>query len=189
MANDFLTGRPERSLKETAQNAAPDVVRESALRNILKITRTIKAFLYFALNLKSGEISQLTPQEKEILAHAANVTFPEGHSSLPSGTEAGIVEYMEQYFQRLPPHTRRLLHLLFHYIELSPLVFGPDRTLFTLSRPEDQKEILDYTTKSKYFHRMSLQAMRVLMTFGYMANEKVTKEIGCVPNTNPFGME
>lgn len=177
-----------------AQDALPgpeksEIAVAGYLPKIRKIGGTIKAMAFFALGLQKGELADLTAQEKEILALAADATFPKGGAIDMSGTEAGVPEYFENYFRKLPPDKQKLIHLMLHFVETIPLIFGPERNLFSLMKEEDREKALDFSDKSLYFHRVALQSLRVLLTMGYMANEDVQKKIGCVPNRNPFGLE
>lgn len=137
----------------------------------------------------SGKITELTAAEKEFIRKAADVVFPKDGPIPVSGNEAGVPQYMENLFRNMPEDKRRLMHLLFHFIECSPLAFGPRRTLFTLLKENEQKEVLDFSDKSLYFRRVALQSLRVLMTMGYMANEDVQKAVGWRPDQNPFGLK
>ena len=177
-----------------AQDALPspekgEIAVAGYLPKIRKIGGTIKAMAFFALGLQKGELGDLTAQERDILTLAADATFPKGGAIDMSGTEAGVPAHFENYIKKLPADKQKLIHLMLHFVETIPLIFGPERTLFSLMNSENQEKALDFSDKSLYFHRVALQSLRVLLTMGYMANEEVQKKIGYVPNMNPFGLE
>jgi len=176
-----------------AQDALPlpersEIAAAGYLPKIRKIGATVKSMMLFALYKQEGEMSDLTSLEKEIVALAADNTFPKGGPIPISGTEAGVPEYFEKYVKRLPPDKQRLIHLMLHFVETVPLIFGPEHTLFSLATPENREKALNFCDKDWYFHRIGLQSLRVLLTMGYMANEDVQKAIGCVPDANPFDL-
>lgn len=173
---------------DTERSELNNINRRGVIRNIGKIAATVRSFVAFALP-NSGKITELTAAEKEFIRKAADVIFPKDGPIPFSGNEAGVPEYLENLFRNMPEDKRRLMHLLFHFIECSPLAFGPRRTLFTLLKEDEQREVLDFSNKSLYFRRVALQSLRVLMTMGYMANEDVQKAVGWRQDQNPFGLK
>ncbi|MCC6643797.1 hypothetical protein IT411_03540 [Candidatus Peregrinibacteria bacterium] len=161
----------------------------STLQTIAKISTTIKNFLLIALSREKGESAELTAQEKEFIAKAADTLLsPDGAFEL-SGTEAGSHLYLERYFQNLTPDKRRLLHIMFHFLECSPIIFGPRHTLFTSLNATERAQAMNFADKSLYIHRVALQSLRFLLTLGYLNNPQVIKKIGCEPNQNPFNLK
>lgn len=161
----------------------------TTLQTIAKISTTIKNFLTLALSKEKSESAELSPQEKELIAKAADTLFCTGGAFDLSGTEAGIHLYLENYFQNQSPEKRRLLHMMFSFLEVSPLIFGPRRTLLTNLTPSERAEALDFSNKRLYLHRVALQSLRFLLTLGYMNHPEIQKKIGCQPNQNPFNLK
>ncbi len=189
---DGMVMRPSVSKTETLQPVAeaPRVAPVTIAGDVRKVAATVKGLVRHALDFdgtseKNAELSQL---EQQIIALAADVMFPKDGGFSLSGTEAGVPAYVEKYFGNMPPHVRRLMHILFHFIELSPLAFGPRRRVFSSLREAEQREAMNFCTKSVYMHRVALETMRVVLTLGYMANDQIAKEMKCVPNKDPFGV-
>lgn len=187
---------PEVQTSSTLQKASETIEapEPGRLRKIQAVMEVIKSLIYFAVNFRSGEIGELTAREKKIVAIASETSFPEGTVNpesgevMPSGSEAGVPEYVENYFGKTPAHMRRLMHMMFHFIELSPLLFGPRRTLFTLLNEEDRRKALNPANAERYMHRVALLAMRAVLSFGYFASPEVQKTIGYTEETDPFGL-
>ena len=104
-----------------------------------------------------------------------------------SGTEAGLVAYMEAYIARVPPGMRLLIHLLMAFIEHGPWLFGPRPARFTRLRPGERVKALEgMLTSSIYFRRVAFLSIRTILSMGYLANPKVVAQIGCVAHISPF---
>jgi hypothetical protein len=126
-------------------------------------------------------------KEQAVVAACADALFPPGGPIPLSGTEAGLVAYMDLYVRRLPRGPRLLGRLLFHYIEHSPWIFGPRHVRFTRLRPEERVEALrSMADGSIYFQRLALLSLRAMMTMGYLANPRVAEVMGMVTDTAPF---
>jgi len=166
-----------------------EIVVAGSLQKIMKIARTFKTLVAYALNMQEGDLGELTAQEKQIIAMAADATFPKDGPLPISGTEAGVPEYFAEYVKRLTPDKQKLIHLMLYFVETCPLIFGPEHTLFSLMKEENRGPAVNFSDKNWYFRRVALGSLRVILTMGYMANEEVQKAVGCVPNQNPFGLK
>jgi hypothetical protein len=126
-------------------------------------------------------------KEQAVVAACADALFPPGGPIPLSGTEAGLVAYMDRYVGGLPALPRLLGRLLFHSIEHSPWIFGPRRVRFTRLRPEERIAALrGLADSSLYFRRVSFLSMRAMMTMGYLANPQVAERMRMVANISPF---
>jgi hypothetical protein len=131
--------------------------------------------------------AMLSRKEQAIVAVCADALFPPGGPIPISGTEAGLVRYMDQYLRRLPPFPRLLGRLLFHSVEHGPWVFGPRMARFTRLRPEERIAMLGEMAQSRlYFRRISFLSMRTMMTMGYLAHPDVARALHIVPDAAPF---
>jgi hypothetical protein len=131
--------------------------------------------------------AMLSRKEQAIVAACADALFPAGGPIPISGTEAGLVRYMDRYLLRLPPLPRLLGRLLFHSVEHGPWVFGPRRARFTRLRPEERRAVLYAMAESPfYFRRVSFLSMRTMMTMGYLAHPEVARALHIVPDATPF---
>ncbi|WP_233561459.1 hypothetical protein [Sorangium cellulosum] len=129
----------------------------------------------------------LSVKERAIVAACADALFPAGGPIPLSGTEAGLVEYVEHYVARTPRPLRPYLRLLLHVVELSPCVFGPRRARFTRLPPPDRIAVLASMAQSCiYLRRVTFLSLRTMLSMGYLANEKVARAIGVACCATPF---
>lgn len=129
----------------------------------------------------------LSVRERAIVAACADALFPAGGPIPLSGTEAGLVEYMEHYVARTPRPLRPYMRLLFHFVELSPWVFGPRRARFTRLPQADRIAVLASMSQSCiYLRRVTFLSLRTMLSMGYLANEKVARAIGVACCATPF---
>lgn len=131
--------------------------------------------------------SMLSAKEQAIIAAVADALFPAGGPIPVSGTEAGLVAYMEAHMARVPPGIRLLLRLLTAFIEHGPWLFGPKPARFTRLRPGERVKALEDMLKSSiYFRRVVFLSIRTILSMGYLANPKVVAQIGCFAHISPF---
>ncbi|KYF82019.1 hypothetical protein BE20_33070 [Sorangium cellulosum] len=129
----------------------------------------------------------LSVRERAIVAACADALFPAGGPIPLSGTEAGLVEYMERYVARTPRPLRPYMRLLLHFVELSPCVFGPRRARFTRLPQADRIAVLASMSQSCiYLRRVTFLSLRTMLSMGYLANEKVARAIGVACCPTPF---
>ena len=113
-------------------------------------------------------------REQIVVAACADTMFPPNGPIAVSGTEAELVSYVDAYIRALPRMQRFLVHMLFLFIQLSPLVFGPRHSRFSrLSQHERLMVFRDMEVSSIYFRRIAFLSMRAIMTFGYFACKRV----------------
>jgi hypothetical protein len=129
----------------------------------------------------------LSGKEQAIVAAVADALFPSGGPIPVSGTEAGLVAYMDAHVRRTPPHMRLLIRLLFLFLEHGPWIFGPRCVRFTRLRPEERVAALsDMATSHIYFRRVAFLSIRTMLAMGYLANPAVARRIGWVEHCSPF---
>ncbi|MEZ4443269.1 MAG: hypothetical protein R3B72_29505 [Polyangiaceae bacterium] len=134
-------------------------------------------------------LSQLSSREANLLAAVANTFFPPDGPIPLSGVDAGIVPYFDRYLARSQPTQRFLMRLLFVFLDMSPLVFGPRRTRFTRLSAAEREQMMESASKSGiYFRRVTFISIRALMTMAYLANDAVARAMTMLPNVDPFGM-
>lgn len=127
-------------------------------------------------------------KEQTILAALADAFFPPDGPIPVSGSEAGLVEYMDGYAKQLPPGQARLVRLLIHFLEHAPWAFGPRRQRFSSLGLDDRIAVLErMRTSPIYFRRIAFLTMRTMLSMGYLAHEEVARRIGNTPNADPFG--
>ena len=134
--------------------------------------------------------SMLSAKEQAVVAAVADALFPAEGPIPVSGTEAGLVLYMDTHTRRVPPGIRVLIHLLIAFIEHGPWLFGPKHARFTRLRPIERVEALDAMVKSSlYLRRVSFFSIRTILSMGYLANAKVAESIGFIAHISPFDRE
>ncbi len=108
--------------------------------------------------------------EQNTVAACADAMFPPDGPIPVSGTQAGLVAYVDAYLRGLPRSQRVLVRLLFLFIQLSPLLFGPLRSRFTRLSPSERiRAFGDMAASTIYFRRIVFLSMRAIMTMGYFA--------------------
>jgi len=131
----------------------------------------------------------LSRRERAIVAAAADAMFPPNGPIPLSGTEAGAVEYFDAYVGRQAKAQRFLVRLMLTFVELSPIVFGPDRGRFSKLGHPAQLRFLDGMAKSRiYFRRVVFVSLRALLTMAYLAHPDVARAMNMVADTDPFGL-
>lgn len=126
-------------------------------------------------------------KEQAVVAAAADALFPPAGPIPVSGTEAGLVSYVDAYAAGLPGTPRFLVRLLFHSIEHGPWLWGPRRVRFTRLRAEERIQALREMAESQlYFRRVSFLSMRAMMTMGYLSCPAVSREMGMIADLAPY---
>jgi len=129
----------------------------------------------------------LNRKEQAIVSACADALFPPGGPIPVSGTEAGLVGYMDSYLGRLPRVPRLLVRLLIASVEHGPWIFGPRPARFTRLRPVERVAVLRAMARSSlYFRRVSFLSLRTMMTMGYLAHPEVQRRMKIVPDAAPF---
>ena len=121
----------------------------------------------------------LSAKEQAIISACADALFPPAGPIPVSGTEAGLVSYMDGYLVRAPRGSRTLIRLLFRLVEHGPWIWGPRRARFTRLSPEEQRAALARMAGSPiYFRRVAFVSLRMMLTMGYFAHAGVQRAIG-----------
>lgn len=131
----------------------------------------------------------LTRPERELLAAAADAFFPPGGPIPLSGSEANVVRYFDDYVRRAQPTQAFLMRLLFAFMELGPLPFGPRMRRFSRLSLDERIRFLDGARDSRiYFRRVSFISLRALMTMAYLSHPEVARSMGMFDDTDPFDL-
>lgn len=131
----------------------------------------------------------LSAREQHIVAALADASFPAGGEPELSGTEAGLVEYLDSHLAVLASDKRFLIRLLITFLEWESVLLGPHRRRFTKQSSEQQMaSLFALQTSNVYFLRVTLVSIRTLMCLGYMANPQVESRVGATPRLDPFGL-
>ncbi|MFQ5513346.1 MAG: hypothetical protein ACE5FG_02825 [Myxococcota bacterium] len=124
--------------------------------------------------------------EYAFLAAVAEASLPPGGAPAPSGTEAGIPEYVDRYLTVLPRRLRRLMRALFFLLEHGTLLFpaggltGMRR--FTCLPPTSRTRYLDGWRRSRlYARRLAFTSLRSVLGMAYLAHPAVQRDLGIAP--------
>lgn len=129
--------------------------------------------------LASLSTGVLSAKEQAIVSACADALFPPEGPIPVSGTEAGLVGYVDRYVARAPRSARLLIRLLFRFVELGPWIWGPRRVRFTRMRPHERRAALEGMARSSiYFRRVAFVSLRMMLTMGYFAHAAVRRAIG-----------
>jgi hypothetical protein len=131
----------------------------------------------------------LTAREQALARAAAEAFFPPDGPIPVSGVQAGCVRYLDRYLARSRLPQRRLLLLLLWFNEYAPLLFGPVHRRFSRMNVDQRLAYLaDAEASSVYLRRVTVLAMRGLITFGYFDNDNVLQFVGMKFDTDPFNL-
>jgi hypothetical protein len=143
--------------------------------------------LFLTYPKRPAGVTHLTGREAAIVGAAADAMFPRGGTIAESGNDAHVVQYLDVQFGMVSRKNRALMRLLFLFIELSPLLFGPRRVRFTRLSVSNQTLTLERAAASRlYFYRLTFLSLRTLLCLGYLANDSVNAQLDCIPNMRPF---
>jgi hypothetical protein len=137
-----------------------------------------------------GRFQVLAAREAAFLAAAADALYPPGGALAPSGSEAGLPAYLDDYLARLPARPRRLLRLLFLLVEQATLLWpapGPrGRRRFSALAPAQREAVLAGWSESRLFpRRLVFTSLRAVLTLGYLAHPPVARALGLAPRAIP----
>lgn len=143
--------------------------------------------VWFGYPPPSRSMEVLSAREQAVVAAAADALFPGGGPIPVSGTEAGLVAYVDDNVARLGPRARLLVRLLLVLVEHGPWLFGGAPHRFSrLSLEGRLAELRRMATSRLYFRRVSFLSLRALLSMGYLANPDVAGRIGLRPCLAPF---
>jgi hypothetical protein len=132
---------------------------------------------------------QLNAGEAQLIAAAADAFFPPDGPIPRSGAEAGCVAWFERYLGLSDRRQRLLIRAMLLFVQLAPLLFGPERRRFTRASPAARLAFLQRASTSRiYFLRVVFLSLRAMMTMAYLADEMVIAAIGMHADRDPFGL-
>lgn len=131
----------------------------------------------------------LTAGETRLIVAAADAFFPPDGPIPRSGSEAGCVRWFERYLELSDRRQRLLIRLMLAFVQLAPLLLGPERRRFTRQSAPARIAFLARASKSRiYFLRVVFLSLRAMMTMAYLSDEIVADAIGMKADTDPFGL-
>ncbi len=131
-------------------------------------------------------VRRLGRGEAAFVAAAADALFPSGGAVEPSGSQAGVLAYVDDYLDRMTPRTRLLVRLLLFLFQHATVFFPARHPLgfrrFSSLPPEQQVEVLSAWSQSRLFpRRLAFMSLRAILTMGYFADPAVLRRLGLAP--------
>lgn len=128
----------------------------------------------------------LTAGEAAFVAAAADAIFPAGGPVPPSGTQAGVPAYVDEYVARVPRRMRALMRALLFLMEHATLLYpAPGRfgfRRFSSLGPEQRVAVLEGWSRSRLFpRRLAFTSLRAILTMGYFGDPAVLRALGLAP--------
>ncbi len=131
-------------------------------------------------------VARLRRSEVAFLSAAADALFPRGGPIEPSGTDAGVPEYVDRYLGEVPAKLSLLMRCLFLLFEhASFFVRAPGRggmRRFSSLSPEQRVAVLERWQRSRLFPmRLVFTSLRAILTMGYFASPEVLRTLRLAP--------
>jgi hypothetical protein len=129
---------------------------------------------------------RLARREVAFLRAAGDTFFPPGGPLPPSGSDAGVAEYIDEYLGLVPTRMRRLMRMLFFLVEHATLAFpapGPRgfRRFSSLSPEQREAAIASWRASSWIARRIVFTSLRAVLTNCYVADPAVLRQLGLAP--------
>ena len=121
----------------------------------------------------------LSDHEKRIVLAIGQTMFPRDAVLGIDADDAGLAAWVDQYVGRMPPAGRNQIRALLRAFDLgfAPWSGRPSNS-FVRARPADRAAYLETWERSTlYTQRMLYDAIRTMLTFGYMDAEVVDRHI------------
>lgn len=128
----------------------------------------------------------LAARERALVVAAADAMFPRGGAIPPSGSQAGVPEYVDGYVAAVPAQIRVLMRMLFLLVEHATLFFpGPSprgrRRFSSLSESQRQAVLEGWRTSSLFPRRLAFTSLRAILCMGYLADPGVLRQLDLAP--------
>ena len=121
----------------------------------------------------------LSDSEKRLVLAIGQTMFPRDAVLSIDADDAGIVPWVEDYLDRMPPMARTQIRALLNTFEYGYAAWsGKPRATFSSARPAERAEYLESWERSTlYTQRMLYEALRAMFTFAYVDSEPVDRAI------------
>lgn len=129
----------------------------------------------------------LNALDRRIVSAAAETMFPAGGAFETDGNEAGIVDYVDDYLDRMPKADRLQLLAFFRLFDAG-LAWTEKRVgaRFHAADAVTRREYLSsWENSPMYARRMGFQGMRMVLTFAYTECPAVKRAMGMQTGDEP----
>jgi hypothetical protein len=129
----------------------------------------------------SPELRVMSNEEADILGAIADTMFPgeDFPGGMPAATQAGIVEFFDDYLAAIDEQTSKLLRLLLHTIDDVAVFADFGATRFRLRPQAEREEILSAWGRSWFSARRgAYNSLMIMITMGYAEHPAVIESAG-----------
>lgn len=129
------------------------------------------------------DIPWLRPRIERGIDALGECMFPAGAEIPYSAKDVELTKYMIDFFYKIPTQQSNMLCMLILAYEFALPTLYRKGWLFSQMSFEDQTDLLEHLHDSRLYPiRMLNVALRMFMSFGYMADERVLQEMGYFKN-------
>lgn len=121
----------------------------------------------------------LTDHERRVVLAIGQTMFPRDAVLGIDADDAAVVPWVEEYLDRMPPLGRTQIRALINTFDYAYAAWsGRPRDTFVAARPDDRARYLESWERSTlYTQRMLYEAIRAMLTFGYVDSPRVDAAI------------
>lgn len=117
----------------------------------------------------------LSDHERRIVLAIGQTMFPRDAILSVDADDAGVVAWVDDYLDRMPPFSRTQIRALLNTFEYGYAAWsGRPRDTFSSARPADRAAYLEsWQRSSTYTQRQLHEALRTFLTFAYVDSAPV----------------
>ena len=121
----------------------------------------------------------LSEPEQRIVLAIGQTMFPRDGALPMDADDVGVVAWIEDYLDRMPPFSRAQIRALLNTFEYGYAAWsGRPRDTFSAARPADRAAYLEsWERAATYTQRMLYEAIRAMMVFAYVESDAVDAAI------------
>ncbi|MEQ1504641.1 MAG: gluconate 2-dehydrogenase subunit 3 family protein [Myxococcota bacterium] len=121
----------------------------------------------------------LSDHERRVVLAIGQTMFPRDAVLGIDADDAGVVAWVEDYLDRMPPFARGQIRALLNTFDYGYAAWAArPRDTFAAARPADRVAYLEsWERSSVYTQRMLYEALRAMFTFAYVESEPVSAAI------------
>jgi len=125
-----------------------------------------------------SEMAGMGRLESSFCRALAEAMYPKDGGSWPGYDEARVLEELAHYLRGLVPQKRRMIRLLFTFVELASLLRPPFRR-FSRLKPDARQRLLESWAASRWtFLNLCSSSLRSLFNLAYLSDPKVLECVG-----------
>ena len=126
-----------------------------------------------------SQLTFLNEREHGTLRASNDVLYPPGGAIPYGANEVGACEYVDDYVYHMKPKQRRMIRMLFLFLEWAPVVLlRATRRLSRLPLADRQRFLEGLENSRLYFLRLVLISIRTIVGMAFLADERVMASMG-----------